>query len=343
VNVGESNWPLRIDVVIVTYRCARLTIECLRSVEDERRRTPGLAIRAIVVDNASEDLPAIRQAVNLNSWSSWVVLIDAPRNGGFAYGNNRGIEYAYSSGPPAYVYLLNPDAQVRVGAISSLVRFLESHPNVGIAGSSFENADGSDWPIAFRFPTLWSELIGGIGIGFVTRLLGRWEVARRMTRAPQPTDWICGASMLIRPAVLSAVGGMDENYFLYFEETDFCYRAMRAGFVTWYVPESCVMHIMGQSTSVTDVTDGPKRLPAYWFESRRRYFAMTFGVGNAIAIDIVALLAHSIGAMKRLLWPRRGRGIPFYGRDLLTHSVIFARNRAFPTVQCFHPPDYNWQ
>ena len=106
--------------------------------------------------------------------------------------------------------------------------------------------------------------------------------------------------MMIRHDVLAAIGGLDENYFLYFEETDFCRRARRAGFSTWYVPESRVMHIGGQSTQITSSAAAPGRLPSYWFESRRRYFAVTFGIRRAMAIDMVAILAHSLGWLKRV-------------------------------------------
>jgi GT2 family glycosyltransferase len=322
---------LDIAVVIVTYKSAQLTIACLRSLESERA-TSGMNIRAIAVDNASGDLPAIQQAVDQNGWSSWVTAVAAPMNGGFAYGNNLGVQRAYAAGVPDYIYLLNPDTEVRPGATSALVRFLEAHPDVGIAGSSFEYLDGRDWPIAFRFPSVWSELSEGLQIGLIARLLRKWTVARRMTKVTQPTDWICGASMMIRPAVFTAIGGFDENYFLYFEETDFCYRACKAGFSTWYVPESRVMHIMGQSTRITDEQLALQRYPAYWFESRRRYFAVTFGVGRAMLIDIVALLAGPLGALKCRL-QRRPR-VPHYLRDLFRHSILWPRNRQFPEVRC---------
>jgi len=325
--------PLDIVVVIVTYRTARLTIEALRSIESERR-IPDLRIRAVVVDNASEDLPEIAQAVTQNAWSSWVSLVAAPRNGGFAYGNNLGIEHAYTEREPAYVYLLNPDAQVRPGAIAELVRFLEAQPDVGIAGSRFENADGTDWPIAFTFPTLLSEVDAGLNWGLVTRVLNRWVVAQRMTNSPQQVDWISGASMLIRREVLESIGGLDENYFLYFEETDFCYRARRAGFSTWYVPESRVMHIAGQSTQLTDFSGRPKRLPTHWFESRRRYFAVTLGVRGAIAVDVATLVAHSLGAIKRIALGRRRSAVPHLIRDLVRHSALWTRNRAIPAARC---------
>jgi GT2 family glycosyltransferase len=322
-------------VVIVTYKSAPLTVQSLSAMLGEREM-PCSNLRAIVVDNASGDLPEIARAVVENDWADWVTLVSAPRNGGFAYGNNLGMERAYADGHPQYVYLLNPDAQVRPGAIGALTRFLESHPEVGIAGSSFENFDGSDWPFAFRFPSVLSEIDNGMELGLVTHVLRGWVVPRHMTRTPQPVDWVSGASMMIRHDVLAAIGGLDENYFLYFEETDFCRRARRAGFSTWYVPESRVMHIGGQSTQATSSAAPPGRLPSYWFESRRRYFAVTFGIRRAMAIDMVAIIAHSLGWLKRLALRRTAT--PYFIRDLIRHSVLWPRNRSFAAVRSFFPP-----
>src|SRR5579872_5666244 len=122
---------LTVAVVIVSYRSAVLTIECLRSLVAERSEE-SLSIRAIVIDNASGDHPLIAHAIEENGWGSWVTAVLAPRNGGFAYGNNLGIRHALQGGPLDYVYLLNPDTQVRPGAIATLVRFLEDQPQVGI-------------------------------------------------------------------------------------------------------------------------------------------------------------------------------------------------------------------
>src|SRR5579862_8587832 len=110
---------LEVAVVILTYKSAQLAINCLRSVASERH-TPQLHIRAIVVDNASGDLARIGAAVRENNWSSWVKLVEAPRNGGYAYGNNHGIQHAFADGPLNYIYLLNPDTEVRSGAIGTL-------------------------------------------------------------------------------------------------------------------------------------------------------------------------------------------------------------------------------
>lgn len=312
-----------VAIAIVTYRSADLTIDCLSSIEAERA-TPGIHIRAIVVDNASGDAELVARAIDEHGWWPWVTLVTAPKNGGFAYGNNLAIQYAMSDGPPRYVHLLNPDTVVRKGAIGELVRFLDAHPDAGIAGSSFENPDGSAWPIAFRFPSLLSEFEWRLQFGWATRILRRWVVPQTMTPETQPIDWIPGASMMIRPLVFDRIGGFDETYFLYFEETDFCLRAKRAGISTWYVPASRVMHIGGQSTNVSNRKPAPERLPAYVFESRRRYFVANHGVAYAMIADVAALLAHGLGSLKRMAQGRRD--IPYFLSDLLRHSMLWPGN-----------------
>ena len=321
---------LDVAVIIVNYRSAPLTVACLRSLQMERSN-PALLIRAVVIDNASGDLAEISRAVAGNSWSSWVTLVEAPKNGGFAYGNNLGLERAYDTATPSYVFLLNPDTEVRVGAIAALVQFMEAHPKAGIAGPSFETGEGGEWKIAFRFPSLLAELEQGLELSVATRLLRRWAVVRHMGDHCQPVDWISGSAMMIRPEVLAAVGGLDENYFLFFEETDLCRRARRAGFTTWYVPESRVMHIGGATTSVSSRTKA--RYPPYWFESRRRYFAVTYGLAGAMLIDLVAVGANLLGAAKRLMQGRSHAGRPSFVRDLLHHSVLWRRNRDIPPVR----------
>ena len=319
--------PVDVAIAIVTYRSAALTVDCLASIAAELA-TPGVNIRAVVVDNASGDADLIASAIDNNGWWPWVRLVTAPKNGGFAYGNNLAVQNAIADGPVEYVHLLNPDTVVRKGAIGELVRFLEAHPDVGIAGSGLEHPDGTRWPIAFRFPSIMSELEAGLQFGLATRLLRRWVIANVMTPLHQPIDWVPGASMMVRRSVFDRIGGFDEGYFLYYEETDFCLRAHRAGIATWYVPSSRVMHIAGQSTNVTNQKPVPVRLPAYVFESRRRYFVANHGVNYAMLADVVALLAHGLGALKRVVQGRTLRGVPCFHGDLLRHSVVWSRNRA---------------
>jgi hypothetical protein len=266
-------YPMNVLVVIVNYRTAGLTIDCLRSLRDEVAAVEGT--RVIVTDNASGDdsVARIAGAIASNGWSSWASFQPLDRNGGFAWGNNAAIGPALSAPrPPDYVLLLNPDTIVRPGAIRMLVDFMEAHPEVGIAGSRLENPDGTPQPSAFRFPTVLSELEDGLRIGWVSRLLARRRVAPAPPDSQCRTDWVAGASMIIRKAVFDGIGLLDERYFMYYEEVDFCRRAGDAGWPCWYVPESRVVHLVGQSSGVTDAKMCLKRRPAYWFESRRRYF-----------------------------------------------------------------------
>jgi N-acetylglucosaminyl-diphospho-decaprenol L-rhamnosyltransferase len=321
-----------VTVIIVTYRTAELTIACLKSLVAERA-APGISLRAVVVDNASGDAASIGAAIEHEGWGSWVKLVEAPRNGGFSYGNNLGFVHACAEHPPDYFHMLNPDTVVRPGAIRSLVEFLESHPGVGIAGSSFESADGSVWPIAFRFPSLLGELEAGLRLGIVSRLLKPWAVARIMGSEAQEVDWGAGASMMIRRMLLDRIGGLDESYFLFYEETEFCLRAKRAGYSMWYVPQSRVMHIAGQSTKVDQRNAAPKRLPAYWFESRRRYFMTTRGIVGALLIDLTAMFASTLGSFRLVLQGRRDRIVPHYIADLWQHSVLHRKNRAMGPIR----------
>jgi GT2 family glycosyltransferase len=212
---------------------------------------------------------------------------------------------------------------------------MESHPQVGIAGSSFETEHGEEWPFAFRFPGWVSEIEHGLQLGPLTRLLSDWTVARPMTPIAQPTDWICGASMMIRPSVLAAVGALDENFFLYFEETEFCHRARTAGFTTWYVPASRVMHMIGKSTNLTEATRESRRLPGYWFESRTRYFASVYGVRATTAIDLLAIVSGMVGLLRKKILRRPST--PHYIRDLVAHSVWLPRNRRIAPLKTFFP------
>lgn len=327
--------PVRkVLVVIVNYKSAALTIEGVDSLRREMER-PELDLRVVVVENASGDAAVLEQALR---GRERVELIVSDKNGGFAYGNNIGFKHGYDSGfYPDYFHLLNPDAQIRPGAIAELVRFLEAHPDVGIAGSNLENPDGSDWSTAFRFPTAFSEIDRGLRFGVVTRLLERWVVPRRMGDEPEEVDWVVGASMMIRREVIERVGGLDEGYFLYYEETDFCWKAKRAGWSSWYVPSSRVVHIAGQSTGLMQRDTSPKRYPAYWFESRRRFFAKNYGVIYALAADAAFAAAFGAGRIKRVLQGRAVHDPPHFLRDTLAHSAVWPRNRRLPPEQTFAP------
>lgn len=310
-------------VVIVNYRTAPLVAEGLKCLQQEVAAHP--TIRVTVVDNDSGDGSAelLQQVVEENQWGSWATIVPSDYNGGYAYGNNLVIRPALASEhPPDYVLLLNPDTAIRPEAVWTLATFMENHPQAGICGSGLENLDGSPWPIAFRFPSVFSELDAGLRLGVVTKLLSRWVVAREMGHEATQVDWLPGASMMVRREVFDAIGLMDEQYFLYYEETDFCLQAHRAGWKCWYVPQSRVMHIAGQSTGVTARDSRPKRLPRYWFDSRRRYFTKNHGWLYAAAVDGVWLHSFMLWRLRRLVQRKPDPDPPHMGWDYWRNSTV---------------------
>ena len=325
----------KILVVIVNYRSAELTLSALASLARERS-DPSLDITALVVENASGDEAILQRGIETH-YGDFAQLVLSPVNGGFGAGNNLGFRTAHAQGlVPDYVHMLNPDTEVKPGAIGALVRFLDAHPKAGLASGSFEHQDGSPWPIAFRFPSISSELETGFRLRLVSRFLGGRAVARTMGDEPERVDWCSGASMMVRREVLESVGGFDERFFLYFEEVDLCLRIKAAGWEIWYVPDSRVMHVRGQSTGVTALDQAPQRLPAYWFESRRRYFVKHHGALYAGLADAAALLSGSFGALKDRL--KRIPSTPHLLRDLAAQSVLWPQNRALPEAEYYVLP-----
>lgn len=322
--------PASMHAVIVNYRTAELTVECLASLEPEIRERPRC--RAIIVDNASADGSAdiIANAITARGWSSWAELIRSPVNGGFAAGNNVALEaIARDADQPDLVWLLNPDTRVEPGAVAAILAFFAATPSAGIAGSSLVEANGTPWPYAFRFPTIWSEVERGARLGLVSRLLAKRAVLRQMGPSPARVEWVSGASMVIRRAVFDAIGMMDEGYFLYFEETDFCLRAARAGWESWYVPTASVLHIAGQSTGLNDARPATGRIPRYWFESRRRYFVKNHGRAYAILADVAWAASHLLWRVRRRWAANVQPDPPFLLSDFLRRSAILVGGRNF--------------
>lgn len=313
--------PTRLLVSIVAYKAPELTIACLATIEPERASLPGLQV--IVVDNASPDGAAepVERAIAERDWGDWARLVRAPRNAGFAAGNNialRGMPH-----DTEYVLLLNPDTLVRPGALRLLVDFLDAHPEVGIAGGRSEDPDATPQMCCFRFPNPISEALDRLGLGLLDRVFKRRLVRLGIPEQPMPVDWVSGAFMLVRRAVIERIGLMDEGYFLYYEETDFTLRARRAGWPCWHVPQARIVHLVGQSSGVTVREGAPRRVPAYWFESRRRYFVLNHGRLAAAWIDVLVLLADPIGRLRHWLQRKPQRRPPCYWRDLLCHSALW--------------------
>ena len=289
---------MRLAVVILNYRTADLTVDCLRSLQGE---LPAGGSRVLVVDNASGDgsVAKVRGAIDANGWGAWASVLPMERNGGFAFGNNAGIRDALRDGAE-YVLLLNPDTVVRPGALRTMLEFMDAHPDVGICGGSQEDAAGVLQHTAHRFPSPLGELDRGARLGALRRVLRRHVDVPPEPTAVRPCDWVGGACMMIRSNVFETVGLFDEGYFLYYEEVDFCARAAAAGFKICFVPQARIVHFEGQATGIGQTA---QRRGAYWYDSRRRFFIKRYGLLGLIAGDML----WAIGRLTYVV--RRGLGL----------------------------------
>jgi N-acetylglucosaminyl-diphospho-decaprenol L-rhamnosyltransferase len=314
---------MKLLIVIVNYKSADLTIDCLRSLEAEIKTIPDAHV--IVTDNQSLDdsVAKLSSAVQDNHWTSWATIQPLGKNGGFAYGNNAAIApLLAASNKPDFILLLNPDTIVRPGAITAILDFMQQNPKAGIAGSRLEDPDGTPQISAFRFHSIAGEFERGMRLGLVTKLLKNKMIAPPVTNETMQCDWVAGASMLVRREVFEQVGLMDEKYFMYFEEVDFCLAAKRAGWSCWYVPASRVVHLVGAVSQMSDSRKHRKRRPAYWFESRRRFFVKNYGWTYAALADLAYLLAYSMWRIRRMVQRKKDTDPPKLLLDSVAHSVF---------------------
>lgn len=316
--------PVNCDflVVIVNYGTPNDVVECLASLESEVADVQGCVA---VVDNCSPDdsVSIIDDVIKTNNWSSWAQVFKADKNGGFAFGNNVAIREAMNSErPPKYFHLLNPDTIVEPGSLLALRDFLDANPTVGIAGSRQKIYEG-DWNNAFRFPSILSEIDRGLQFGPFSRLVKNKLVLRPMSSKNEPVDWISGASMVVRREVIQSVGLMDENYFLYYEETDFCLNALRGGWPTWHVPSSVVFHKVGASTGVKSSVK-KNRIPKYVFESRSYYYKKNYGTLYAVFIDMVYMFSVCVNRLINVVFRRKRDAVPYLLRDSFRYGSLWA-------------------
>ena len=234
-----------IAIVVVSYNTCTLLQQCLSSATNAELRA-----HVIVVDNASHD----DSTAMVRREFPQVRLIANNVNVGFAVGTNQGIQLALRVTPPVdYVLLLNPDAFLRPGALQAMTAFLDTHPRVGAVGARLFYPDGTPQEGAWHFPTLWmtffdlfpprGPLLGRL---YASPLNGRYREERY--NQPFPIDHPLGAALMLRRKTLEEVGLLDEGYWMYAEEVDWCYRCWQAGWAIWQVPQAEVIHVAGASS-----------------------------------------------------------------------------------------------
>lgn len=227
----------RVSVIVISYQVRDLLRNCLRSLLLQ----PGVESELIVVDNCSTDgsadmvqreFPAVR-------------LIRNSVNVGFSRANNQALAVATGE----YLALINPDTESPPEALAMSAAVLDRHPEAAAVGLSLSNADGSDQPSCFSFPTVANLMVETLGLN---RMLLHWGVGTP-SAAPIPeggegrVDWVSGAFFVMRRRAFEQVGGLDEAIFMYGEEMAWCWRARQFGFSVVYSNASRVLHHGGAS------------------------------------------------------------------------------------------------
>jgi N-acetylglucosaminyl-diphospho-decaprenol L-rhamnosyltransferase len=271
-----------LSIVVVSWNTRDLLRSCLQSI---RETAAELDHEVIVVDNASSDGSAEMVSREFPD----ALLIVNTRNVGFAGANNQAIVV----GKGDFVLLLNSDAVLLPGAALELVRYLRRRPEAAVAGAQLLNPDRSfQWSYA-DFPSFGGELLLATKLaGFVRPAYPSYPESS--SQAERSVDWVSGACMMVRRSAIRQVGLLDDGYFMYTEETDWCYRMRQSGWSVGYVPQARVLHWGGQSASAA-----PERKRSQVYRSKWRFFQKHRGRLTAAAFR-GAIQAAS--AAKLLAW-----------------------------------------
>lgn len=234
MNFGSRSDWLDLSIIIVNWNTKEYLLRCLGSIFKMGERMDW---EVIVIDNGSQD----GSGIEVKNAFPLAHLIQNEKNMGFAKAVNQGLQKASGR----YILLLNPDTEVKPETMERLVSFMNAHSNVGIVGAQLLNPDGSKQNSIANFPSLTTELLNK---SLLRRLFPK-KFPGKEKDYPEPieVDSVIGACMMVRRDILDQVGLLDEEYFLFLEETDWCYRIKRAGWKIYHVPQAEVYHFQGKS------------------------------------------------------------------------------------------------
>ena len=254
---------VNLSIVIVSWNVRDLLRHCLASLEPSR---PELDLEVIVVDGASSDGSAEMVAAEF----PWVRLLVQDDNVGFTRGNNIGLAQAQGR----TLMLLNPDTQVVGAALTTMLRYLDEHPAVGVLGPQLIFPDGQVQSSRRRFPTVATAFFESTWLQPVAprSILCTYYVQDRPDDATCEVDWVMGACLMLRREVYEQVGPLDEGYFMYSEEMEWQRRIKAAGWQVVYLPEARVIHHEGKSSEQVVA-----QRHIYFQRSKLRYFRQYYG------------------------------------------------------------------
>jgi GT2 family glycosyltransferase len=295
---------VKLAVVIVNYKTADLVIQCLESLLDQ---LVDLDARVVVVDNRSQDgsIEVLRNWIAAHDKRMVVELIEAEANSGFSAGNNVGICAVDAD----FYLLLNSDTIVRPHAVAQLLQTAEDHPKAGIISPRLEWPDAVPQESCFRYVSPVSELIEAARTGAVTALFAKFNVPMPVSETIIAPDWTSFACVLVRREVIDGAGLMDEGFFMYFEDIEYCRRARAAGWHVLHDPKARVVHLRGGSSPVKQRAIERKRLPRYFYASRARYLYLSYGRSGLTLANGLWTLGRCLSRSREIL-ERRATGLP---------------------------------
>lgn len=268
-----------ISIVIVNYNTSRLLDECISSI----KRETSCQYEIFVVDNASQD----DSVEMLHRKHPEVNLIENDRNVGFARANNQGFKRACGK----YFFMLNPDTLILDGAIDKLFEYMEHHPQAGVCGPKNLDPDMNLQYNCDHYPSLWNDFVQYTRLDAAFPHIRLFNLSRMRYwnySELQAVDRIVGCSLLIRSDIFKKVGGLDDNYFMYFEETDLCYRIGRMGYKIIYYPNAAIIHYGGESSKSSEEVFN-KTAMNYFLPSKYYFHKKNYGIINMIEVRLVDL------------------------------------------------------
>lgn len=233
-----------ISVVILNFKMRKLVEACLATLFKDIEQS-GLSVAVVVTDNASEDGLLEWIAQNYPS----VTTIAHAGNIGFACGVNPGLVAAAAK----YYFVLNPDTEfIQEKSLRRLYDWMEAHKKVGVCAPKLLNADGTTQFSSHRFPSLTVQLLRRSPLSkyrYFSRAIDKFLLKDMVRTQAHPVDWVQGSAMFIRKEALDKVGLLDERFWMYFEDTDWCRRFWKAGWFIYYLPEISVRHVHGRGSA----------------------------------------------------------------------------------------------
>ncbi|ABL65841.1 glycosyltransferase family 2 protein [Chlorobium phaeobacteroides] len=287
-----------VSVVIVSFNTREILSNCLHALFEH---TKGIDMEVFVVDNNSHDASAAMVKSEFPS----VILIANSQNLGFAAANNQ----AFFLARGRYIILLNPDAYIKPLSVEHCIAFMDRTPRCGLSGGKIISPEGRLEPSARRFPSALSKLLTLSGLSgkySSSPLLNRHEFGGFAHDEAMEVDWVPGTFTIVRKEMLDAIGVFDERFYIYYEETDLCLRAKKAGWKIFFIPDASVMHIGGASSKTRkDKTFDSKasQVLAFRMRSEWLYYRKNKGLSGVVANAGVEWCWHAARYMKNLVFP----------------------------------------